>query len=312
MSTSVSFRRSADRRGLISSATAAQPWRFVEITRDMPDEIIGQLVGKDRVHERGASSIEDLCRHRLGGEGFTHRCFAIMVGDKIQSAIYVDVGFAKINNYLDLNGDIGQILTTESEYDPQKPKSFVCYSISAIGSLKNAGQTLINELHAHLTSRHPDAHLTTLSPARPFDAWFEKNWRDYHSIEEAGAHFLLNGHNIFEREGSMRPGVHGFHAGNGAYLGAVRIDSGDISNEEGKGITEHRLMVHHIYHSDPKVLLGNIEQTKKVQKIILASSLQEPETAKEVCGILSSICANDILMQAGIVAPPMPALGLHA
>jgi len=294
------------------SAPTAQPWRFVEIKRYMPDGILEQLVDRDRVHLRGARSVEELRRFRLGDEGFTHRCYGIMVGDKVQSVINVEQGYDDIESYMDLNGDIGEILTTESEFDSRNPKSFVCYSISAVGNLPKAGQILINELHAHLTQRYPGAHLTTLSPARPFDVWYEVNKHDYRTIEEAGARFMLGGHNIFDQEGSKRPGVHGFHAGNGAFLGAVRVDAGDVSNDNGV-VKEHKLMVHHIYPALADALTENIMQIEKARKLIMASSLGEPKTAASVRDILSSTCAKDILVQARLplFAKPADTLTLH-
>ena len=238
--------------------------RFIEVTPDLPDALVSQLVGQDAVHDIGSQTLEDLRHFRIGGPGTNKRCFAMMdPGGKLQSAIYVHLGDTKIESYSDLAGDVMPILEDEPTCFTIAPQSFHCYSISGqLAGAKGMGPVLVRNLHHFLTTNYPGAVISTLSPMRDFDRLLgqgasRETW--------AGEHDVSRYHSILSYLAARGDGVQKFHMGNGAIIGAIRLSHPNGVGDS-KGI--NGCMVNYIYDADATRLEANARLFKSGASLI--------------------------------------------
>lgn len=232
--------------------------RFLEITPDMPNDIISQLAGKDAVHNIGSQTVDELRHYRLGGSQADKRCFAMMNEDGVlHSAIYVHVGNNPIESYSDLAGDVMPILTSTPSAFQGNVESFHCYSISGqLSGVKGMGPVLVRNLHNFLVTNYPNAVISTLSPMRDFDKHM-----DIKSTQAwAREHDIFRRHAILNYLTKCVDGVQKFHMGNGAIVGAIRLSTPDGA---GDSLGLNRCMVNYIYDRDVAVLDCNSGLFKK-------------------------------------------------
>lgn len=227
-----------------------------------PDEshkhIHQQLISaekSDKVHP--ISGIEDLIQNRLGVDGSSKRCFALMGGDNgrdVMAAIYTYWTTARNaeEEWKLLPGKVDQILREPSFILNAPPSVVTFYSISSFAS--GGGKNLIGELHRAFTQQADPPILTTLSPLRSLRAWIENTGREIgesvDSIIEAAAQCLID----------KIDGVQRFHQGNGAYIGAIQPfanAAGTADDIEGMGV-----MVNYRYPRTSEALLANREDFK--------------------------------------------------
>lgn len=238
--------------------------RFIEVTPDLPDDLIAQLVGKDAVHDLGSQTLGDVRHYRIGGPDTNKRCFAMIdAGGTLQSAIYVHLGDSKIESYSDLAGDVMPILEEEPTRFTIAPQSFHCYSISGqLAGAKGMGPVLVRNLHHFLTTNYPGAVISTLSPMREFDrllgqgcsreAWAEEN-------------DIFRYHRILSYLTARGDGVQKFHMGNGAIIGAIRLSKPNGAGDS-KGV--NGCMVNYIYDADAVRLERNARQFKSGASLV--------------------------------------------
>jgi hypothetical protein len=226
---------------------------LIEVTRDAPDALVGQLVGRDRVHSQGTESIESLREFRLGGPSFNRRCFALASEEsgKICAVINAHAQTRAIESSAKIPGKLGSILLTPARALDDRPVSCIqFYSISAFdGAPKGAGKTLIGAVHAHLKEddRTANAYKTTLSPLRSFPFPETGNFVGQ-KIGEKRWHamiHLLQGTDPVQR----------FHMGNGATIGLV-VAKADIN-------FFNNPMVEYHYSDNSAELLSNAKSFRK-------------------------------------------------
>lgn len=268
--------------------------RFTEITPDMPDEILGQLVQKDAVHDFGTQSLSELRHYRVGGVESEKRCFAMIgEGDVLHSAIYVHAGNKPINAHTDLAGDVMPILQTPVQSFLGKIHSFNCYSISSqLSETKRTGPILVRNLHNFLTTNYAWGKISTLSPMRKFDdriqgQYTEETWRQEHDSIR-----LLR---IMDYLMSCENDVQRFHMGNGATIGAIRLSTPDGA---GDSFGLNRCMINYLYHQDICVLEQNARAFKSIVKnggSIIDAGLVEPELIEQVYGMVETRAAARVM-----------------
>lgn len=273
--------------------------RFHEIGRDAPEHIVCQLVGRDRVHNKGVQTTEELRRYRLGGEGFSKTCYALLDGQAVISAIYVHKGYERIENDRDLNGNVAGILQEESIVDNRAPLSKIFYSISNIKNISRAGQNLVVGMYAHLSLQHPKAARSTLSPLRTFDQDFSAHDDLNFSVmpsaykKRAVLDYLLTGENPVQQ----------FHMGNGARIADIKLNSGDVSFDEKTGkIRRHFAMVNYAYDMSEEVLRANSAAFSVVKTIINSKEIDPIERTVRVRESIMPLVSPAILQDTGLSA----------
>lgn len=249
--------------GQVESAPSLK--QLHEITRTAPDHIVAQLVGHDRVHKFGTSSIKELRKYRLGGPAFNRTCFAILDGDIVHSAIYLHKGYDQLRSDRDFHGNVADILAHETAADGRMPRSVIFYSISNITNVPGAGQMLVSELHTHLCKTFERAKYSTLSPMRNFDLDFgDKDRQKFLTLPapEQKMHalrYLLTG-----ADETLC-----FHMGNGARMADVKLLSGDQSVHPVTGkMCQHTVMVNYAYDLSARELHANAASFRAVKQAI--------------------------------------------
>jgi len=222
---------------------------LIEITRDAPDALVAQLVGRDRVHPQHTDSLNDLRLYRLGGPSFNRRCFALASCEddpKVYAMIFAHLQTRPISSTAKIPGKLGSILSNPTCELGDKPISCIqFYSISSFEEIapKGAGKILIGAVHAHLKedSQTATAYKTTLSPLRSYPFPEKDGLRGQNTrIKRWNAIIhLLQGIDNVQR----------FHMGNGATIGLV-VSKADIN-------CHNNPMVEYHYSDDPEVLKSN-------------------------------------------------------
>lgn len=196
------------------------------------------LVAGERVHE--VSGAQNLTRYRLGYMQSNKRCFALVEGRKILSAIYT---YAAQGNVLP--GHVGHILNEPSQKLQLLADVIAFYSISNMSDRKGVGQLLIRSLHAEFVKSSAPPILTTLSPLRSFRAWIEEQGHDLSGIRDKAAEYLK----------LKRDPVQKFHQGNGAIVGAIHIDANAPGTRD--AIDGHGVMISYRYPRQSEYLDEN-------------------------------------------------------
>jgi hypothetical protein len=226
---------------------------LIEITHKTPERIVSQLIGKDRVHEQGTTSLNALMDFRLGGEGYNRTCFALWDGEKIKCAVYVHKTYTPIKTVFDLPGNISNTLYSKAQENTNKPEAYVFYSISG-----TSGRTLIYALHEHLNAINPNAAKTTLSPCRTYEDYIgPRGLYDFHAKNEEqkrqdAYEYLLRCHNIVEN----------FHLGNGGRIANIHTNAGDYHADR-----KHNVMVNYLYNDRFSIVETNAKIYKKISGI---------------------------------------------
>ena len=274
--------------------------RFHEIPQDAPEHIVHQLVGHDRVHSKGVQTIEELRRYRLGGEGFNRTCYALLDAQTVISAIYVHKGYKHIESDRDLSGNVAEILQEETAADNREPKSKIFYSISNIKNLSGAGQHLVVDMYGHLTTYHPQASRSTLSPLRTFDKAFspedDLNFSLMPSADKKRAvlNYLLKGEDAVQQ----------FHMGNGARIADIKLDAGDTSVDEKTGILRrHYAMVNYAYDISEHTLQANAASFRVTKSLIRAVDMDPDERAERIRSGIMARVSETVLEDAGMSPP---------
>lgn len=301
------------KQGFDAAAKAAQSdekgglLRFREIDRDAPDRLVAQLAGNDLVHVKGANSVEELRRFRLGGEGFDRTCFAMLDSDDtIHSAIYVVKTYEGIDSDRDLHGDIGKTLHSETSADPRSPTSLIFYSISNLTDVSGVGQKLVQNLYAYLQAAYPNAKRSTLSPLRTFDENFTAeeaakfNGMTAQAQTRAVLDYILSG----DRGGMVQQ----FHLGNGARVADIKLSAGDIAVDRETGSARrHFAMVNYAYDMGEEQLQENAAAFREVKKLIRNTDMDPELRAVTIRHKLWPLVSDVILEDTGIAA----SLALH-
>ncbi len=228
---------------------AQVPVAFFEITRDMPDEIVSQLVGTDAVHQFGTRCVDELREYRLGGHGFNKTALGLIdENGKVHAAIYVEKNYRPVSAGMDLRGDVKSVLSARVEECKAAPESLIFYSITNMSAAKGMGPALAMNMHPYLTAVYPGAVLSTLSPMRDISRHI--------APEDVAAFRDLPRHEkdaiVYGYMGRTLDPVQKFHMGNGAVPVAIRYNA----DTEGKGL---QVMVNYHYHADPHRLARNSE-----------------------------------------------------
>lgn len=287
------FDKAAEENGSV------QPqWRFLEITNTSPDYIVGQLVGHDRVHVKGARSVDEIRRCRLGGDGYDRTCFALAGTDgTVHSAIYVYKMFEKVKSDVDYHGDVAGILAQDSIEDKRDPKALIFYSISNITNVMGAGQRLVGDLYSYLTHNHPYAKRSTLSPLRDFDEKF--------SPEEAHRFEALNTQEkmrrVLDHILSASNPVQNFHLGNGARIADIKLDAGDLSVDPVSGTSRrHAAMVNFAYDVDADTLRTNAQNYVAIKKLLRNTEMDPLERSLKIRSSLAPLVSEHIWRSTGL------------
>lgn len=302
------------KRGFEAAVTAdlhkqekAGDLRFREIDRDAPDRLVAQLAGNDLVHIKGAGSVEELRRFRLGGEQHDRTCFAMLDSDDIiHSAIYVLKTYEGIDSDRDLHGDIAQTLHSEASMDHRSPASLIFYSISNLTDVSGVGQKLVQNLYAYLQEAYPGAKRSTLSPIRTFDESFtkEQSARFSGMTAQAQARAVLD-YILSGDRGSM---VQQFHLGNGARVADIKLASGDVAVNRETGLARrHFAMVNYAYDMDEAQLRENAAAFRDVKKLIRNADMDPELRAVSIRHKLWPLVSDVILEDTGI----RTALAMH-
>lgn len=250
------------------------PCAFIEITRDTPEEITAQLLNKDRVHEFGVCSMEELYTFRLGGLDHNKTVFGLIDESAVlHSAIYVEKNYTPISVPEALRGDVSDVLTTEVTKNDQSPESLIFYSISTLTKVGGMGALLIRNMHPHLVETYPSAVLSTLSPMRELT-------HPEHGLSPALIEEFSSAHEFRKREivydymcqKSVIPKVQDFHMGNGAVPVTICFDA----DTEGKGL---RVMANYWYNNDASELRANARLYKGGDVAPLLSGIAPPSRA---------------------------------
>ena len=274
--------------------------RFHEITNDAPDQIVGQLAGNDLVHVKGAGSIDELRRFRLGGEGFDRTCYA-MIGkdDVVHSAIYILKTYDDIESDRDLHGDIADTLGNETCANDHSPRSLIFYSISNITELPGMGQTLVQNLYAHLQTQYPEAKRSTLSPLRTFDQDFTaEQVLQFRGMTQQGKTRAVLDYILSGDRNSM---VQQFHLGNGARIADIKLSSGDVATDRETGkARRHFAMVNYAYDMDDAQLQTNAAAFRDVKKLIRNTDMDPELRTVSIRHKLMPLVSDVILEDTGI------------
>lgn len=246
----------ADKAGNTALLAAINPVldQRLKLVEVMPENeaLAAQLVGRDRVHEFGAQSVDDLRRYRLGGAGSNKTAFALVNpdGNQMLAVIYVYKTNRPIAELRQIPGNVGRILSKPCSPMDGVPTSFVFFSISSTEELRKAGAKLV----AHLFDDEPaglrgaQPVYSTLSPLRTLRGHFEQaalKPNDFDGLRKlALSHLLAN-----------RDPVQKFHLNNGASIGDIKLrankpDSRDAT--DGMGV-----MVNYVYAADRAVRQQN-------------------------------------------------------
>ncbi len=228
---------------------AQMPVAFFEITRDMPDAIVGQLSGTDAVHQFGTRSMDELREYRLGGHGFNKTALGLIdQRGKVHAAIYVEKNYGPVSVGADLRGDVKSVLSARVDECQAAPRSLIFYSITNMSEEKGMGLTLVRNMHPFLTAVYPGAILSTLSPMRDIVKHI--------APEDATAFCDFTKHEkgeiVYGYMARTLDPVQKFHMGNGAVPVAIRYGA----DTEGKGL---QVMVNYHYSADPHRLARNSE-----------------------------------------------------
>ena len=270
-------------------AHPADTVQFIEILQDSPDALVSQLTGRDRVHEFGADTIENLRAYRLGGPGKNKHCYAVCRDDRVLAAIYVyDANTGAIHSPLNLHGNVQAILHDRVKDAEQAPSSLIFYSISNMTEERGMGQILVRKLHAHLTQERAGAVLSTLSPLRSFN--------DH--IGEAHIESFLNASPSEQRRRGLQylyrleDPVQKFHMGNGAIIGDIKPCADTIGRT--------RLMVNYVYDQSADVLT---QQARRSREALIAT---DPAVRKAILETLVHVDLKYELCRTSTFAPTHP------
>lgn len=245
---------------------------FGEITSEAAPEIVGQLVGYDRVHNFGAESETALRAFRLGNPHTTKTSYAMIGEDaRVHSAIYVKRDTHDVSQgYKALNGDVRGILASRVERLEDAPSALMFYSISNITEERGMGQLLVRNMHAHLTQEYPGVVLSTLSPLRTFDAYLQET--AIHPQEFSAFSQAIQRRMVLYYLMTVADPVQKFHMGNGAIIGDIKLGADTV------GLTS--AMVNYVYPPDREELSENA----KAFKVRAMDGLVAPSLAEEAKG----------------------------
>ncbi len=229
-----------------------------------------QLLAKpDKVHPiRGE---EDLLSNRLGFEGFSKQCFA-MVRETVDgtldvlAAIYTHLSTADTNqsstNFL--LGRVDEILNAPARPLDLPENLATCYSISSFGD--NGGKLLIADLWESFANNARNPVVSTLSPFRTFAEFIERTGRAMPDTDHAFR--LAAAAHLKER---INP-VQKFHQGNGAYAATFHIAAnvpGSLDAVQGLNV-----MVGYRYPRSREALEANREDFRS-GKVPASSAIRE-------------------------------------
>ena len=177
---------------------------------------------QDKVHP--IQGMEDLLQNRLGHEGFSKQCFALVqeAADgtlDVLAAIYTHWSQADISQHSGdfLLGKVDDILATPARTLDTAENLATCYSISSFG--RQGGKLLISQLWETVTNSADSPVISTLSPFRTFSDFIARTGRP---IPQTSHEFrLAAAAHLKER---INP-VQLFHQGNGAYAAAFHISA---------------------------------------------------------------------------------------
>lgn len=277
----------------------SQPqWRFQEISKAAPDQIVEQLAGHDRVHVKGARTIDELRRCRLGGEDYDRTCFGLVGTDgTVHSAIYVYKMYESVRSDEDYHGDVAGILSEESRPDQRDPKALIFYSISNITNVMGGGQRLVADLYDFLRHNYPDAKRSTLSPLRDFDeAFTETQSAHYDALPQREKIRHVLNHLL-----SATNPVQNFHLGNGARIADIKLEAGDLSLNTATGhVRRHVAMVNYAYDVGAEELRSNAQAYGQVKRLMRNSELDPQEKASQIRSMLVPLVSPLIWYNAGL------------
>ena len=248
--------------------------------------IINQLMNdkRDRVHPIPTNA-ESFIVHRIGTENQTRQTWVKLNNDGEIAAVLYSARFDKpIWQPIDLCGNVHRILNEPCRNaEKESPRSFIFYSISSFE--KGAGKALIESVHNYLTSRYPGAWLSTLSPLRQdlpklkhgqtvdpadyrFAEWVVKKGydgdvlsMDERALRGAVLTYLLENRHAVQR----------FHMGNGAYIGAIRLNAN--AHESPDCRYAFNVMVNYIYPNSAQDLERNAQDYEQRYLRVYASLL---------------------------------------
>lgn len=296
----IMFLESFNAAGNVKTEAQEPSLRFQEITHDAPDNIVGQLVGHDRVHVFGADSVQALRMHRLGGKGFDKTCYAIIKEGIVHSAIYVANSYNQIACDRDIPGDVAAILVAKTSQDNRSPAAFIFYSISNITNVSGVGQRLVQDLHAHLRQAFPSVIRSTLSPLRSFDDGLSGQERSvFTGMSDAAKKrsvlsHLLTGQNQVEQ----------FHLGNGARIADIKLRAGDQSIDAVTGAPcLHMAMVNYAYDMDAAQLLANAQSFASVKQALRNSGLETQKRQDIVSSRILELVSPSLLEEIAYAQP---------
>ncbi|HPD83817.1 MAG: malonyl-CoA decarboxylase family protein [Alphaproteobacteria bacterium] len=249
------------RRQAIATELMENRLQLIELSPDSCHEnLVSQLVGNDKVHNVGVSTIGDIYRYRIGGNRASKTAFALVWpdhsdGPKVMAAIYV-------NRRQGLGENVHEILTADIE-DANGFDCFSAFSISNFGIMKGEGQLLIFSLHKYLRENSSEhCKITTISPFRSFARFLESSSINSETNQD------LKSLAISHIRSNINP-VGKFHRGNGAIAVEVQMDAnikGSDDAVQGRGV-----MVNYLYPRSESALLRNISLYNQGQYDVLMS-----------------------------------------
>jgi hypothetical protein len=219
-----------------------------------------QIIGRDDVHDFGQRSDAELLTYRIGGPRANKRAFALCDENNAGSPEILAVlytywsalpGGMDADDYDGIPEKAQEILQAPL-VDVERPGVVVCYSITNFQILPGTGEMLIAKLLEGVANTMPDLRVATLSPLRRLDAWLNTQNGAGHNLagdalRDATLRYLLANSQLPR---DFQDGPERFHLGNGAYIGAIRLDAGAVgSRDEREG---RNVMITYGYPLDPE------------------------------------------------------------
>lgn len=249
------------KRQAIATELMENRLQLIELSPDPCHEnLVSQLIGNDKVHNVGVSTMDDIYRYRIGGDKASKTAFALVwpdhpEGPKIMAAIY-------INRRQGLGDNVHKILTADIEH-ANGFDCFSAFSISNFGVMKGEGQLLIFSLHKYLRENSPEnCKITTISPFRTFARFLSNHatplaeGSDFKSL--AVSHIRSNNDPVGK-----------FHRGNGAI--AVEVQMGANIEGSDDAVQGMGVMVNYYYPRKEPFLQRNIWFYQQRQYDVLMS-----------------------------------------
>lgn len=277
--------------------------QFIPVLPQPQDQDLqAQLIGRDRVHDFGVESAEQIAQYRLGNLNTNKTAFALVNPEgpegarQILAAIYTywqtQGAHDSITDFHDLQGDVAQVLTAQVSPRATSAQAAIFYSISNFEVMAGGGQMLISRLHNQLTADLPaQTVLSTLSPLRGLGKWIKEkgisadSLSDDDMLKRTALAFLLDN----------ADGVQRFHMGNGAIIGDINLHAnkpGSLDDCEGLNV-----MVNYVYDRDASVLQDNqvryaramaMRQTQPADAAVLVYRLMADHLVDEMSRTLST------------------------